>query len=89
MPFNENLALAGTYTIQIKSTINQITSAVDSTMISLEATVDLVVELIDPCTITQLLEWKTEPIFTVVMATTTILNLPEAFDSASATYGII
>ena len=61
----------------------------DSTIISLEASVDLVVELIDPCITTQLLEWKTEPIFTLVMATTTILSLPEAFDSASATYGIV
>ena len=58
----DDVSLAGTYRIQITSTIKAPTSATDPTLIIVTASTEFELELIDPCQVTEMLPWLLESV---------------------------
>ena len=80
IPYNDDLSLENVYFIEIKSTVFYPTSASDPTLSSVSLTTTLEIRLIEPCRLTQLLDWEIDPIVVTLGSPPEDFVLPAAQD---------
>ena len=83
----EDLTQAGTYAVEIQSSIEFATSATDLTLIKLTASTTFYIIIVDPCEQTDFLDWVIGPITTSVGAASFEVELTEAKDWSSLDFG--